>query len=91
MEPSMSDASDLKYSLQEGGDLLGLVPLRRQGVEADADVERQLLVHLPVVLGVPLDVRVDVLGIFNKKPMKRSSLPTKPKPLTKPKVNFWQP
>ena len=46
---------------QEGGHLERTVPLRRQGVEAHAVVDRQPAVHLPVVLAVPLDVRVDVV------------------------------
>ena len=43
---------------QEVRGLQRRVPLRRHVVEADAVVERQLAVDLPVVLGVPLEVLV---------------------------------
>jgi len=46
---------------QEGGRLEGLVPLRRQIIEADAVVEREPSGGLPVVLDVELEVVVDPL------------------------------
>ena len=47
---------------QEVRGLLGVVPLRRQVVEADAVVERQLACRPPVVLHVELEVRVAPFG-----------------------------
>ncbi len=55
-------AEALNSSGQEVRRLLGVVPLRRQVVEADAVVERQLLAGAPVVLQVELEVRVPPLG-----------------------------